>query len=54
MAEAATLHFSRKLGHKHSSSISTLSTSNYHQIAMGQGQTELALNELRKAVKSGD
>ncbi|CAH8846367.1 unnamed protein product [Trichobilharzia szidati] len=54
LAEAATLHFSRKLGNKHSSSVPTLSTSNYHQIAMGQGQTELALSELRKAVKSGD
>uniref|UniRef100_A0A5K4FDN9 Cytoplasmic dynein 2 heavy chain 1 n=1 Tax=Schistosoma mansoni TaxID=6183 RepID=A0A5K4FDN9_SCHMA len=50
LSEAAALHFSRKLFNKTSETTST----HYRQIAMGQGQTDLALKELHLAAKQGD
>lgn len=50
LSEAATLHFSRKIFNKTSETTS----SHYRQIAMGQGQTDLAIKELHLAAKQGD
>ncbi|CAH8515920.1 unnamed protein product [Schistosoma mattheei] len=50
LSETATLHFSRKIFNKTSETTS----SHYRQIAMGQGQTDLAIKELHLAAKQGD
>ncbi|CAH8494870.1 unnamed protein product [Schistosoma turkestanicum] len=53
LSEAASLHFSRKMLNKTSETTSS-SSSHYRQIAMGQGQTDLAISELHSAAEQGD
>ncbi|CAH8544142.1 unnamed protein product [Heterobilharzia americana] len=53
LEEAAKIYFARKEYTKTTEKISTSLAVNYRQIAMGQGQTDLAISELRDAAKSG-
>ncbi|CAH8521268.1 unnamed protein product [Heterobilharzia americana] len=52
LEEAAKIYFARKEYTKTTEKISTSLAVNYRQIAMGQGQTDLAISELRDAAKS--